>query len=64
MASSSELSWTKEINSLQTSENFHPKFILALDILVDEKSVLFIVKRLERAISQQFQVIFFTCNQF
>ena len=45
MASSSELSWTKEINSLQTSENFHPKFILALDILVDEKSVLFIVKR-------------------
>ena len=37
MASSSKLSWTKKINSLQTSENFRPKFILALEIVVGEK---------------------------
>ena len=37
MASSSELLWTKKINSLQMSENFHPKFVLALEIVVGEK---------------------------
>ena len=43
----------KKINSLQTSENFHPKFILALDILVGEKKCFICCKAFwrERSVS-------------
>lgn len=48
---------------MQTSENCHPKKFLAVEIVVGEDKCRLLWSFLERAISYQFHVGYFTCKQ-